>query len=300
MKKRVSVVKESNIIARAKIDPAVVSVWEERIIALIAAQNTTEDKFFREHVIPVTELTGGKPLSTLQHEEAKKAVNERVVRQTYVIPKGRKGSEAFPIFEYIKIDDDGNITAKFNQALCVHFLELKKEFAVRSLPAFSSLTSTYSQQLFRILNSWKGMQEATIPLEELHNVLQTPRTCRKDFAQFRIRVLEVAQREITDPEKTNFFFNWQPVKEGLQKIVAIKFIFNPAMAKPQETPEEKAKRELSEAQTAAEDCWQMNKTYNKKCRPGKRSKKCQFCTTRGRMWAQNYIEQSQGTLPFNN
>ena len=299
-KPSIAVIKESNVIARAKIDnPPVGGVWDERIIALITAQNAREDKFFQEHIIPVTELTGGKPLSTVQYQEAQKAINERLIRQTYVIPQGRKGSKGFPIFAYIAIDDDGNIKAKLNQELCEHFLELKKEFAIRSLPAFSSLTSTYAQQLFRCLNSWKGLNEVTIPLEELHNMLSTPPSFRKNFQAFRTRVLEIAHREITDSEKTNLFFDWQAVKEGLQKVIAIRFIFNPALIK-QETPEERAKRELAESQSAAEECWQMWQNLNKKCRPGKRSKKCQFCTTRGRMWAKNYMEQSQGALPFDN
>lgn len=299
MKKHPPSVKESNVIARARIDPKVGSVWDERIIALIAAKNTREDKIFQEHVISVAELTGGKPLSTVQFKEAEKAIKDRLVRQTYVIPQGKRGFKAYPIFEYIAVDDDGNIKAKLNSALCEHFLDLKKEFAVRSLPAFSSLTSTYAQQLFRCLNSWKGLNEVVIPLDELHNLLSTPPSCRKNFKEMRTRVLEIAHREITSPEKTAMFFDWQPVKEGLQKVVAIRFIFNPALLNvKQETPEEQAKRELAETQSEAEDCWQMYQALNKKCRPGKRSKKCQFCTSRGRMWAHNYMEQNQNKLPF--
>lgn len=301
LRKRAPVVVESNAIARAKIDPAVVSVWEERIIALIASQNTTEDKFFKEHVIPITEITGGKALSTLQFEEAKKAVKERLVRQTYVMPMGKKGFKAFPIFVYIAMDDSGNIKAKLNEELCGHFLELKKEFAVRSLPAFSSLTSTYAQQLFRYLNSWKALGEATISLIELHNILSTPSAYRKDFKAFRIRVLETAKKEITNPDKTNFFFDWEPVKEGLQKVVAIRFTFVPALveslAKVQETVEQKTMRERGEAQQEAEECWQMWRSVNKKCRPGKRAKKCQYCTTAGRWWAEKCIADNQLAIP---
>jgi len=207
---------------------------------------------------------------------------------------GRKGSKAFPIFAYISINDEGVIKAKLNQDLREHYLELKKEFAIRLLPNFAKLTSTYAQQLFRCLNSWKGLDEVTIPMSDLHTVLSTPASVRKDFKEFRTRVLEIAHREITDPEKTALFFEWQPVKEGLQKVIAIRFIFNPAMAKSQETPEERAKRELVEAQHLAEECWQMWQAQNKKCRPGKRSMKCQFCTTSGRMWAKNYMERNQG------
>jgi plasmid replication initiation protein len=150
------------------------------------------------------------------------------------------------------------------------------------------------------LNSWKGLNEVTISLEELHSLLATPPSFRKNFKEFRTRVLEIAQREITDPQKTALFFEWQPVKKGLQKVVAIKFIFNPALVKTQETPEEQAKRELAEAQHLAESCWQTYQTVNKKCKPGKRSKKCQFCTTRGRVWAHDFMKQAQGNLPFDN
>jgi hypothetical protein len=270
------------MVARAKIKPATESVWDERIISLIVAQNTSEDKFFREHLIPVRELTGGEPLSNSQYKEVQDAINERILNQTYILPDGKKGSDGYPIFERIKIDDEGNITAKLNQALCEHFLELKKEFAVRSYPAFSTLSSTYAQALFRVLNSWKNMAEATIKLDALHEMLSTPPSFRKSFQSFRRRVLDIAQREITNPNKTNFFFAWEPVKKGKRKVESIRFIFVESRV---ETPEEKALREHGELQKASRECWQVWERQGKKgkCSPKKRSPKCQFCTTRGMM-----------------
>ena len=126
MKKSVLVIKESNAIARSIIgDPSVPieSVWNERIMALIAAQNITKDNFYLEHIIPITELNKGENISTSQYAEIKKTIKERTVRQTYVIPRGKKGFEAYPIFEYIELDDNGNIKVKLNQALCSRLLD---------------------------------------------------------------------------------------------------------------------------------------------------------------------------------
>jgi hypothetical protein len=87
----------------------------------------------------------------------------------------------------------------------------------------------------------------------------------------------------------NFFFEWEPIKKGLQKVESIRFIFMPNRV---ETPEEKAKRERGEAQDEALFCWDVWESQNKagKCRPKKRALKCQFCTTAGRMAIFKYFQ----------
>jgi plasmid replication initiation protein len=288
-------VKESNVVARAKVKPTARSVWEERVIAVIVAQNRVEDKVFQEHLIPFNEFTKEEALSTRQHREAKKAV-ERLSQTTYVIPVQSRGFKAFPIFAYIGIDDDGNIRAKLNSSLREHYLGLHKEFSVRSLGEFSKLTSTYSQQLFRMLNSWKGMPEITVSLEELHFALSVPPTFRKNFSLFRLNVLKVAHQEINT--KTDLYFDWEPVRKGLRKVTGVKFVFAAAKVEANaKTAEQKAREEREKLRVSANKCWERFSAKGESCKPQKTSARCVVCCEAGRMAAQKMLNL-QGRLPF--
>jgi plasmid replication initiation protein len=225
-KKTNVLVKESNTLARARISPAVEGVWDGRIIATIAAHNTIHETEFSEQRISIQELfkNGDKPISNSQSSEIRKALT-RLVKAHFEI-QTTTGYFLMPIFERIGVDG-GEIVGKFNRGLAQYYLELRKQFAMYSLPAFRSLSSIYSQTLFRYLNSWCSEGEIIVPLEELHELLRTPPSFRKDFKSFRTRVLEVAYNEITDKDKANFYYEWEPVKKGLRKVIAIKFCFNP-------------------------------------------------------------------------
>ena len=74
--------------------------------------------------------------------------------------------------------------------------------------------------MFEFLKSWSGKPEINISILELHELLNTPISFRKDFRQFRTRVLEKAHKDITT--HTSFRYEWEPVKAG-RSVEAIRF-----------------------------------------------------------------------------
>jgi plasmid replication initiation protein len=153
-------VKESNTIARAVIYPSG-GIWNERIIAVLAARNRVDDIEFKEQIIDIKDLADSKgELSTAQYHEIEKAI-DALTKTFYKIRTGKKSFVNYPIF--IKIGFDVRcITGKFNSDLKEHYLELRKHFSMRSLPEFRTLTSVYSQAMYRYLNSWKSEGEKTV------------------------------------------------------------------------------------------------------------------------------------------
>lgn len=210
---------ESNAIARAQITPPAESVWEERIIAQVAAYIKRCDGEFPETAFMVGQLIDTKKISNSQLREIEKA-SQRLVGTTFKLKRG-KNFKIYSAFSFIEFED-GIISAKLNQDLKPHYLMLKQQFAVRSLPEFRKLSSVYSQQIYRFLNSWTGLKEATIPLEELHHATNPPPSIWENYKNFRARVLDVSHREIN--EKTDLKFDWEPIKQG-RNVIAIKFIF---------------------------------------------------------------------------
>lgn len=166
----------------------------------------------------LTNYQGGE-----QYAQLKKAahflVGKTLERQT---PKG--GFEVFALFSSIKYED-GILTGRIDSSLLPFFLSVKHQsglFTKLDYQAYIKLSSIYSQKLFAFLSSWSNCQVKVIPLEELHEFLQTPKTHRTNFKNFRLRALEPAHKDIT--EKTSLKFSWEEVKTG-KKVTAVKFTF---------------------------------------------------------------------------
>lgn len=291
------VVKESNTIARAHLSPPAENVWSERIISQVAAFNRVDDNEFPETVFMIGRLVDNrKKVSGSQFNAIQKAA-EKLAGTTFTIFENKHKFNVYPVFEYIKYDA-GIISAKLNKGLKPHYLELKKQFAIRSLPEFRTLSSVYSQQIFRLLNSWKSLpkKNVVIAVEELHKLAGAPDSLRANFKDFRARVLEPAQREIN--EKTALKWAWEPIKTG-RKVTAIRFVFGELEAKKLEknrhTAEKKTEKEiLRELQTESIRCWEKHHANGKTCKPRKTAKRCEYCITRGKM---SFSKQQKSNRP---
>lgn len=227
-------VKMSNAIARAQWQPD--SIWEPRIVALVASKVQESDQDFQTYKIPVSELTGvsDENLRGNQYRDIAKSI-EHLGKATIRI-KGNKprNFRQYPIFAMCGYED-GNLIAGFHPDLKPHFLALKEQFTVYSLFEFLMLPSTYSQRIFEILKSWGNSPEVIIPVAELHEMLCTPESLRANFKDFRRRVLEKAHKDIL--ERTSLRFDWEAIK-NTRGVTAIRFVFqedDPVIPRPDES-----------------------------------------------------------------
>lgn len=219
-------VKESNEIARAEILPAPRTVWAERVIACFASFIHMHMDEFPESAFMIGRVAD-KKLSAADFRAIEKEVTSLGL-SGFRVRHGQQKFTTYPIFEFLHYDT-GILSGKFNKAVKPFYLQLTKRFAVRSLAEFNSLSSTYSQVLYRTLHSWSGLSETTIPLAELHRITGAPASLRQNFKAFRTRALEPAHKEIT--AKTSLQYDWEPVKEG-RKVIAVRFVFFPVLKKP--------------------------------------------------------------------
>lgn len=275
-----TIVKESNAIARAQLRPQAESVWEERIISQIVAFNRVDDTEFPETDFLLGRLFDGrKKISGREFLEIGKAV-ERLASTTYTIYHSRKKFEIYPIFARIAYDN-GIISACLNPKLKPYFLQLRREFSMRSLPEFRRLSSIYAQQIYRFLCSFRALEETEVEIERLHFTTTAPESLKADFRKFRTRVLEPAEREINN--KTNLKFRWEPIKQG-RKVVAVRFIFEGGAAA--EAVDHAAvsgeNEELKKWQRLSNACWERHHKAGTTCKP-RGGNKCTYCRTRGRM-----------------
>lgn len=269
-------VKESNAIARAQLSPPPNTVWSERIIAQVAAFNRIEQTDFPDTVFMIGRLVDHrKKVSTRQMKDIEKAA-ESLVKTTFTVFYGKKHFRTYSVFSYIEYDN-GLLSARLNPDLKPHYLELKQQFAMRSLPEFQTLTSIYSQHIYRYINSIKNLSDTTRPIEELHVITGAPQSITSNFAFFRRRVLDVAHQEINF--KTTLKFDWKPVKTG-RKVTHIRYVFGEHRIEQLEKQTEK--KTLATLQTESMHCWEKHYEKGKTCKPSK-CDKCKYCTTRGKM-----------------
>lgn len=212
------IVKKSNALARARWSAE--SVWEPRLVALLASKVRADDTDFYIYEIPISEILrgfGGKDYREIE------SVVDKVMSRVLTIhdPKGWTKYNVFSRCRYRR--DDGILELGFHPDLRPHYLNLQKHFAQFNLIEYLMLPSIYSQRIFEILKSWVDQPEVTIALTELHEMLNTPESLRANFKDSRRRVLEKAHKDIT--ELTSLQYEWEPIKQG-RAVVAVRFVFS--------------------------------------------------------------------------
>ena len=193
---------------------------------------------FIRYSIPASSVIGDIKAGGDYYKELKQAAHS-LLDQKLFRKIGKNGFQGYTLFATI-IYENGLITGEFHQELKPFFLEVKKKFTRLSLNQYLKLPSIYSQHLFGFLQSWHDRPEIEVPVSELHEMLGTPDSSRKDFRQFRLRVLEKAHKDIT--ALTSFRYEWEPVKVG-RSVEKIRFIFAAERRALAESEQENAKEE---------------------------------------------------------
>lgn len=171
----------------------------------------------------------------------------------------------------------GTLYAKFNPEMKKFLLELKAYFTEYNLLEYLTLPSIYSQKLFELLKSYEGGNKkgyTDIPLQSLHEYMDTPDSLRANFAFFRKRILEKAHKDIN---KTSLEFAWEPIKTG-RAVTAVRFIFRDKMReKVEKTNALRAQRAESQKRNKEFlDTHQCAKAKNGYCN-GEGKPSCDFC-----------------------
>lgn len=188
--------------------------------SLVDHTDVKENQSFVEYKISASSIlsetcTGGDNYKQLQ-EAAKILIDQKIEQHKHV--KHFKYYSLFSTIEY----ENGILKGEFHKDLMPFFLMAKEQFTKIRLNEYMQLPSIYSQCIFSFLKSWDDKKEITIKLSELHEMLDTPPSFKKDFRQFRTRVLEKAHKDIN--EKTTLGFEFEAIKNG-RAVSEIKFKF---------------------------------------------------------------------------
>ncbi|WP_170299815.1 replication initiation protein [Desulfobacter hydrogenophilus] len=233
---------KSNALCRASWSPD--SIWESRLVALIATQVREDDEDFKGYWVPVSDIINAAEIK--KNGKVYKALDELTDKAMGRVIKIKEswGWNKYTLFSTCKfIKKDNAVILGFHPDLKPHYLALKKHFTKYALAEFLALPSTYSQRVYEILRSWDERDATKLSMEDLHEILCTPPSMRKNFGEFKRRVLDKALKDIE--EKTPLRWRYEPIKKG-RKVIAVRFFFG---KKSRAKAESKAKKASQQKQS---------------------------------------------------
>lgn len=277
-KRKNEIVKKSNAIVRAYWP--IESVWEPRMVAILASKIHVNDEDFQTYEIPISDVLGknygGDHLKELR-EAAK-----NIMKHPFTIQETPDREAVYNILSKAVIDrKKGVIELEFHPDLKPHFLQMKANFTQYSLTEFLGLSSTYSQRLYELLKSYSGQDYVDLALDELYKTLDVPVSFKKDFGNFRRLVLEQADKDIVRAN-LSLQYSWTPIKSGRGgKVTAIRFAFGDGIALSEGADEELIRARLAKLSSS---CYfgLMKRKVGCTPKPAK-SAKCKYCVEYGNM-----------------
>lgn len=290
------VVRKSNSITRAPWR-GLSSVWAPRIVAAVTALIRPDDEDFKNYEVNMldfvrTSRPGVKAPQKLSGQVIRdidvaiKQLLSTVITYEGTDERGRRYIDYFNIFYKCRyFAEEGIIRAGFAPEMKPFFLRLQSHFTLYPLAEFLCLSSMYSQKLYEFLSSWKSKPSVKVPLGQLYDVLDAPKSLRDFYGKFKQMVLVPAEREINS--KTSLHYTWEQIKTG-RKVTAILFRFGECRTGDVDTALSehltmKAENEdLSKWQRLSNACFERHFDRCEVCKPNN-GRKCDYCQTRGRL-----------------
>ncbi len=226
------------------------SLLEKRVFYIVMNQITETDaelkqnKYFK---IPAKLITN--------NYRQMLAMTQSLMRncQIWLRNDDEKEFSAYNVFSSAKYSaKEGVFEIGVSYEVLPHIAKIKSGYTEYELAIALSLNKTYSQRLYEILSRWKnfnGGAWSEIAVDDLRELISATEETYDDFGQFKRRVLDPSQEEIS--AKTDLAFSYQIHKTG-RKVTHISFLIV--------TQESKALAELQEirdelGQMSMDDRW---------------------------------------------
>lgn len=201
------------------------SMTESRLFVAMLARISPQDTEFVKSQVEIHSIV--EPTSN-NYAHVRKMVDSFggcKLRIEKLSPDGRRRQKriftVIPLVEYAEYrEGEGVVEAQFNKRLLPYLLELRDNFTKAQLAELIKIKSPSSFRIYWLLREYASFGKRTIPLEELKAILGLVEEYDR-FNNFRVRVLDRAQKELAD---TDTAFTYKTVKEG-REVIAIEFRF---------------------------------------------------------------------------
>jgi len=196
---------------------------EQLIICAMASFISPEDKDFLTYKTSISEfinILGVDKKSALREmENVIRRLLSRIIK--IETPNGWKMYQWVSLAEVNKEED--TLLLRFHDELKPYLLELKKRFTSFKLQEVVLLKSVYAIKIYQLLAEYHNRKKITFEysLENFREMMLGDKSKKySDFKNFRVRVLESAQKELN--EKSSLSFTFKSIRIG-RKIGKIEF-----------------------------------------------------------------------------
>lgn len=121
-------------------------------------------------------------------------------------------------------EKEGTVEIKFNDDLGDFLIDLKKNFTAIPLAQTLSLSSLYAIRMYELLKQYESIGKRTFSLDELRETLGLSKEKLINYKDFRIKVLEISQRELS--LKTDISFYFEEIKKS-RRVTSLLFSIHP-------------------------------------------------------------------------
>jgi plasmid replication initiation protein len=204
-----------------------------KLIRAAIMQVVRDDEELKPYVIKISELSDllNVPKSNI-YRDIEEIVNDILSNPVYIREDtgNRTRWIKIPWVQRCEYNSDVGVALKLNDELKPFLLNLKDHYTQYTLDSVLAMKSVYSIRIYELLQS-KIMtrlvpREGTyleIPLDELKECCGCEGKSYNTFANFRMKVLDKAVKEIN--EKTMYSVSYDYMKSG-KSVVGIKFFVN--------------------------------------------------------------------------
>lgn len=211
---------QPNIITHSK---QTFSAQEKRLFSYIVNQINHQDIYYEGQnlvfVLPINEVS-----KSIGYKDLKR-VCETIMDKKIFIKNDKDEFDAILPFPRIKynLENCGNIEITMFSDIVPQFIKLGKEYTRYNLEIMLSLSSKYSQRIFEILrlNHGRKVYEFEVRIDAFKETINA--TLYKNYKDFRVNVLEVAQKELLDKAGIGFEYSTNGKQRNID-IIRFKII----------------------------------------------------------------------------
>lgn len=209
----------NNKLVEAKMD--LQTAEELKLFSVVVSQINMEDEDFvsyEVYVEQIEKLSGKK-----KNEKQIRLLAERMLKKTIFINEAT-GWVGYAIFNKIRyVRGQRKLEVSFHPDLKPYLLNIKNNFTKAKLQHIVHLSSGYAIRLFLLVKQYQQIGKREIQLAHLHELLQTPSSYRRNFADFYKRVIMPSVEEING--KTDMHIQEVSTKKTGKKIDTLVFHF---------------------------------------------------------------------------
>lgn len=181
------------------------TIQEQRIllacmsqIDLKAGEEITDRRMYTIKVSDIESLSGSSSKSL--YNDVKEAVNtlfeRRVTLTSWPNGEGPRKARITRWVQSIEYDDnEGAVKLRFSTDIAPYLTNLSEQYTKYFLSDIAKLTSAHAVRVFELMMQWKSVNEFTISLENLKEMLSIPDEYKK-INDFKKRVIDVSVDQI--------------------------------------------------------------------------------------------------------